>query len=116
VTDPRHDAPQPVRPADPPEIGDVVDMVKAYALQETIGPLKGAGRWLGRGLAGALLLGIGGVLMLLGVLRMVQTEWGRASSGSLSWLAYVIVLAVAAGAIALSLSRIKRTSLNNDPQ
>ena len=28
-------------------IAGVVDLVKTYALQETIGPLKGAGRWLG---------------------------------------------------------------------
>lgn len=27
-------------------VSDVVDLVKEYAKQETLGPLKGAGRWL----------------------------------------------------------------------
>lgn len=98
--------------AEPASIGDVVDLVKAYAKQETIGPLKGAGRWLAMGAAGATALGIGGIIVLLGLLRLVQTEWARAARGSLSWLAYVIVLVAAAGAVAFALSRIKQDSLD----
>ena len=30
-------------------VGDVIDVVKEYARQETLGPLKGAGRWLALG-------------------------------------------------------------------
>lgn len=116
MTDPRPDAPQPARSGVSTSIGEVVELVKTYAKQETVGPVRGAGRWLGRGLAGAALLGLGGVLVLLGVLRLVQTEWDRSARGSLSWLAYAIVLALAAGLIALTLSRIKRTSLDNDQQ
>ena len=94
-----------------PSIGDVVELVKTYAKQETLGPLKGAGRWLAMGAAGAVALGIGGVLILLGLLRLLQTEWDRSARGNLSWLAYLIVLVVAAGLIALAVSRIKRDSL-----
>ena len=63
-----------------------VYLVRDYAKQETLGPLKGAGKWLGFGVAGALLLGIGLALVLLGLLRLIQAEWDRAASGSLSWL------------------------------
>ena len=37
-------------------VGEVFEYVKEYARQETVGPLKGAGRWLGYGAAGAILL------------------------------------------------------------
>ena len=39
-------------------IGDVVDLIKAYARQETVDPLKGAGRWVGLGLAERLRAGL----------------------------------------------------------
>jgi hypothetical protein len=99
----------------PVTVAETVDLVKAYAEQETIGPIKGAGRWLGLGLAGALTLGIGLSLLLLGLLRMIQFEWGRSARGSLSWVAYVIVLIVCLGLIALVVSRIKKDSLNKEP-
>jgi len=98
--------------AEPASIGDVVDLVKTYAKQETLGPVKGAGRWLAMGAAGAATLGIGGILVLLGLLRLVQTEWDRSARGSLSWLAYLIVLVVAGAAFALAVSRIKQDSLD----
>ena len=56
-------------------LGDVVEFVKTYAKQETVGPLKGAGRWIGFGLAGAFLMGLGLLFVTLGALRFFQTEW-----------------------------------------
>lgn len=106
------DSPYGRAPGEPASVGDVVDLVKTYAKQETIGPLKGAGRFLGFGAAGAVALGIGGILVLLGLLRLVQTELDRTARGSLSWLAYVIVLVVAGAAIALAVSRINRDTLD----
>ena len=100
----------------PPTIAESVDLVKAYAKQETIGPLKGAGRWLGMGVAGAITLGLGLALVLLGLLRLLQTEWDRAARGSLSWLSYVIVLVVCLGLIALTVSRINKDSLHKEPK
>ena len=61
-------------------VGEVIDYVKAYAKQETLGPLKGAGNWLGYGFGAAVALGLGLVLMLLGLLRLLQTEWERSVS------------------------------------
>ena len=94
----------------PPTIAGAVDLVKAYAKQETIGPLKGAGRWIGMGMAGALTLGLGLSLILLGLLRLLQTEWDRSATR----LALVAVLrdraVVCLGLIALVVSRINKDS------
>ena len=97
-------------------VGDIVDYVKAYAKQETLGPLKGAGAWLGYGAAAALLVSLGIVLLLVGLLRMLQAEWVRSASGSWSWLAYLITLLVAGGVIALAISRIKKATLYKEPK
>ena len=96
------------------DVGDVVDTVKQYVRQETIGPLKGAGRWLAMGAAAAFALGIGLLLVMLGLLRLIQTEWERSSTGSLSWLAYAIVLVVCGAVLALTLSRIKKSTLSKE--
>jgi hypothetical protein len=104
------------RREEPPSIAETVDLVKAYAMQETVGPIKGAGRWLGMGLAGAVTLGLGLSLVLLGLLRLLQTEWTRSATGSLSWVAYAIVLIVCIGLIALAISRINRDSLHKQPK
>ena len=97
-------------------VGEIVDTLKAYAKQETLGPLKGAGAWLGFGAAGALTLSVGLLLLLLGLLRLLQTEWSRSAEGSLSWLAYLITFAVALVFIALALLRVKKATLNKEPK
>jgi len=102
--------------AEDASVGEVIDFVKAYALQETVGPLKGAGRWLGFGVGGALALGFGLLLMLVGLLRLLQTEWERSATGSLSWLAYLITLVVAAVLLAVTVLRIKKSTLNKEPK
>lgn len=101
---------------DDASVGDIVDFVKAYAKQETIGPLKGAGAWLAYGAAAALLLGIGLVMLLVGLLRLLQTEWTRSATGSLSWLAYLITLIVALAVVALAISRVKKSTLHKEPK
>jgi len=90
-------------------ITGVVELVKTYALQQTIDPIKGAGRWIGYAAAGALLLGAGLSLLLLGLLRLIQTEWTWAATGSWSWISYLVVLLVGAGVIAIAVWRISAT-------
>ncbi|MDQ3739144.1 MAG: hypothetical protein M3337_08250 [Actinomycetota bacterium] len=97
------------------DLGDVISTIKAYARQETIGPLKGAARWLAVGTAAAFALGVGLLMVLLGLLRLLQTEWERSASGSLSWLAYVIVLVACLALLAFTLSKIKRNTLTKEP-
>jgi hypothetical protein len=98
--------------AEPKSIPEVATelwaMTKDYARQETIDPLKGVGRYLGYGAGGALLLALGVIMLMLSGLRALQTETGDALDGSLSWLPYVIVLAVAALLVAWAVSRISK--------
>lgn len=101
---------------DDASLGDVIEFVKTYAKQETLGPLKGAGRWLAFGAAAAFAMGLGLMIMLLGLLRLIQTEWDRSSSGSLSWLAYLITLLVTTVLLIVTLLRVKKSTLNKEPK
>ena len=63
--------------ADPREEGaELFGLLRRYVIQETVTPLKTVGRTLLFGSIAAVLLGIGTVLLLLGVLRVLQTETG----------------------------------------
>ena len=91
----------------PEATGELWELTKDYARQETIDPLRGVARYVIFGLAGAVVLGIGVVLLMLAALRALQTQTGSALDGNLSWLPYVIVLAAGALVGALALSRIR---------
>lgn len=88
-------------------VSELVDLTKAYAKQETVDPLKGVGRYLAYGSAGAVLLGIGVILLMLAALRALQTETGTTFTGNWSWAPYMIVLVAAVVVIGLALSRIQ---------
>ncbi len=94
---------------DPGEIGEVIDLVKVYVRQETVGPLKGLGRKVGVGLAGALLIGLGLFFLALGLLRVIQDKVPRLASGALSWLSYLVVVAFCGAVTVIALTRIKKT-------
>jgi hypothetical protein len=81
------------------------DLVRAYAKQETIQPLKGILRFVGFGLAGGLFLSIGLVLLALGGLRALQTQTGSTFQGNWSWAPYGIVVVAAFAVVGLLLSR-----------
>jgi hypothetical protein len=108
------DTPKSPAPSEQASVGEVIEYVKTYAKQETVGPLKGAGRWIAYGAAGAVILGLGLSLLLLGLLRLLQSEWDRSASGRMSWLAYVVVMFVCIALLALVVSRINKTFL--DPE
>ena len=78
----------------PGEAQELWQLVLGYAKQETIDPVRNLGRWVGFALAGALLGSLGTVLLLLGGLRLLQTETGDAFDGRLTWIPYVLVLIV----------------------
>ncbi len=91
------------------QIGQVVDLVKEYARQETLGPIKGVGRWLAAGAAGAVLIGTGCVFLVLGVLRMLQNEFGRSFRGSwMSMLPYLFAFLVSLAVIGVAAWRISK--------
>lgn len=96
-------------------IVDTVETVKAYAIQETLGPLKGAGRWIGFGLLGAIMLGVGTGILTLGIVRMFQTEFADSFGGrwtrNLPYMFGVIVCLVVAG---LAMWRVNKEPLNKE--
>ena len=49
-------------------------MLRAYVVQETVGPLRGLGRYLLFGLAGAIAVSVSIVLAALALMRVLQTE------------------------------------------
>jgi hypothetical protein len=101
---------------DDASLGEVIEFVKAYAKQETVGPLKGAGRWLGFGAGAAFAMGLGLMIVLLGLLRLIQTEFDRLATGSLSWAAYAVTLVVTLILLAITIMRVKKSTLNNEPK
>ncbi len=88
--------------------GDFVQLAIDYAKQETLGPIKGLGRFVAFGVAGSVALALGSVILLLAVLRALQTETGSTFTGHLSWLPYVITGALATVVLALAAWRITK--------
>jgi hypothetical protein len=109
--------PEPEASPNPPDaqVGDLVQLVKDYARQETLGPITGFGRYVAFGIAGAFLVGLGMLVVLLGLLRMLQTEADWLDGPNTALLGYLITIAVGAAFIGLAVWQIKRrTSLNKD--
>ena len=78
-----------------PDIGkELWEMTVAYAKQETIEPIKGLGKYLAFGLAGSAMIGLGLIMLVLAGLRALQTETGTNFTGNLSWIPYLVLLAV----------------------
>ena len=90
---------------------ELIDLVRAYARQETIGELRGTWRWLAWGSVGAVSILLGLLFFLVGVLRLIQAEFIDANSG-LTWLPYFIVVGITVALIIFSQSRIKQPFLN----
>jgi len=90
----------------PQVISELWGLTKDYARQETVEPLKGVGRYLAYGLAGVVVGSIGVIMLLLAMLRALQTETGTTFTGSWSWAPYVLVLLAAGVLGAIAASRI----------
>lgn len=70
--------------------GDFVQLVVDYAKQETFGPVKGLARFVAFGVSGSIFISVGVVVLLVALLRLLQTETGSTFGGKLSWLPYLI--------------------------
>ena len=97
----------PAKPV-PEVLTELWELAVAYAKQETVEPLKGLGRFLGYGVMGAVMLGVGCVLLLLGGLRALQTQTDTTFTGNWSWAPYLIAVAMGLVLIGLALLRITR--------
>ena len=103
-------APQPKKGEEKP-VGTLVNELAgldiAYFKQETVVPIRALGRYILYGLVGAVLISIGGGLLALTVVRLLQAETGASLTGSLTWVPYVGGIVVGLGIAALAASRIK---------
>ena len=91
-------------------IAELWELLKAYAKQETIDPLKGLGVYLAIGLGAALSTALGVGLLLLGLLRLLQAEshgWVDASGRS-SVAPYLLLFLVSVLLIYLLARRIPK--------
>ena len=56
------------------ELSELAAMLRAYVVQETVGPLRGIGRYLLFGLLGAVGVSLSVLLGALALVRVLQTE------------------------------------------
>ena len=85
---------------------DAFKLTIDYLKQEALDPLKGLGRFLLWGVTGSLAIAVGIVLLLVGVLRLLQTETGTALTGDWSWVPYFAVAALGVGVAIVAALRI----------
>lgn len=93
------------------QVSELKDLVVGYAKQETVDPLKTLGRYMGFGLAGSLLLGVGLSLLLLALLRGLQriplfNDIHDVEGGTWSWAPYGITGLVGAVVVMLFLMKL----------
>ncbi len=90
----------------PAELKELIDLIVTYAKQQTLDPLKQLGRWVAYGVAGAVLVGLGFLLIGLGLLRAIQSEGGKHLAGDWSWTPYFITVVFLGAVIGLMVRRI----------
>jgi hypothetical protein len=96
-----------------PSVDELVALLRRYLIQETIGPLKAIAKGVLVALGGAMLFGFGGVVVLVGVLRVLQGETGSAFAGNWSFVPYVVTAVAGLALIALAvLATIRTMSLS----
>jgi hypothetical protein len=97
---------EPSNKSIPQTISELWELTKDYARQETVDPLKGVARYVAFGVGGALLGAIGVVMLMLAMLRALQTETNL--TGNWSWAPYALVLLAGLLLIAIAVARINR--------
>lgn len=87
-------------------------LLRGYVVQETFGPLKGAGRWLLVGTLAAIVTALGCCFLLLATLRGTQDLLRVLDRGG-TWdlVAYLATFVVGVGCIGIAAGRIGRGSL-----
>jgi hypothetical protein len=87
------------------DLTEIRDLALKYVKEETLDPLKATGRFALFGALGSVFVSLGVGLLLLGVLRFFQEQFA-VFRGTLSWIPYLIVAALAVLVIALTLWRV----------
>jgi hypothetical protein len=94
VTEPASSPASSQNPPLPQLVKELWELIVAYFKQETVVPLQQLGRWIVFGILGALILGVGVLLLAMAGLRALQDETGSTFTGNLSWIPYLIMFAV----------------------
>jgi len=89
-------------------VQELWELLRSYAAQETLEPIKKLGMYVAWGAGGSLLLALGTFFLSLSALRALQTETGDTFVGEFSWVPYFIVAIALCGVIALAVRRIVR--------
>jgi uncharacterized membrane protein YidH (DUF202 family) len=87
------------------DLDEIKQLALRYIKEETIKPLKDLGRFVAWGALGSLLVGFGYLFLLFGALRFLQEQF-KVLDGTLSWIPYLIVVALAAIIVGLTVWRI----------
>jgi hypothetical protein len=87
---------------------ELAGLVVAYAKQETLDPLRNLGRFVAFGIAGAVLFAVGGTLLILTGVRVLQTETGPHLHGDFSWVPYTGGMVLALVVVVLAITRITK--------
>ena len=100
-----------------PSADELVALLRRYLIQETVGPLKAIAKGVLVALGGAILFGFGGVVVLVGVLRVLQGETGGAFSGNWSFVPYVVTAVAGLALIGIAaLATIRTMSPSRTPR
>jgi hypothetical protein len=92
---------------------ETIKLIVDYIKQETLEPVKGLGRYILFGVAGAVALSIGLAVLTVGLLRLLQGETGSTFTGNLSWVPYVICTVVVVLIAYLAIWAISRGQTSN---
>jgi hypothetical protein len=93
---------------------EIWGLVKDYAKQETVDPLKKIGRFLAYGIPGAICMCLGLLFGTLALLRALQRETGDHLTGSYTWVPYVVTFVVAAAVAGLAAVAISKPFRNEE--
>ncbi|MGC8464915.1 MAG: hypothetical protein ACP5O0_03175 [Acidimicrobiales bacterium] len=89
---------------------ETVSVIIGYVKQETLGAMRPLGRYLAFGVSGAVLVTFGFALILLGILRLLQSETGSTFHAHLSWVPYLVTMVVGVGMTIVSFSLARKRS------
>jgi len=77
----------------PQLVTELWELIVLYFKQETLVPLQGIGRYIGLGVLGSILMGLGVIFCAVSALRALQVAT-TAFEGDWTWAPYLIVIAL----------------------
>lgn len=91
--------------------GDFYDLLKEYARQELLEPLRPIPRWIAFGVLGSILLMVAGISLTIAALRVLQEETGTVFTGNVNWAPHGITLCGAVIVVAALVRQIRKRTL-----